>query len=227
MRSRLLLIFALLSMSNNINACTGLNNEQLVESANKLVQEQIESGSFSKLFPLFDSSEHLYSQLKLITAVSQPRVAFEVLDCEPLTGSYKAKVLWFRPEIKKMAWVFKQNAVRNQPFDKILIEYQEVDLIKEKVNNSALAVGPFDEKVWLVQSVKKNEPILKKHLKMMPWVYKNQRVQVLAVSEGVTVETEGVAQQFGQYLDKVNVRLSSNNQLVRATIIKKGTVRID
>ncbi len=74
--------------------------------------------------------------------------------------------------------------------------------------------------------MKLNEPILKKHLKETPWVYKDQQVRVLAISGDITIETVGIAQQFGQYLDRVNVRLL-NNQLVRTTVVKKGTVKID
>lgn len=221
-----LLIFILLLMQNNVKACTGLNTEQLVELANKLVIEHIESDQSSKLFPLFESSDRLYSQLTLKTSVYQPRVAFEVVDCEPLTGISRKKVLWFRPEIKMMAWVYKQNMIRNQPLNQTSFEYQEIDIVKEKISKSLLAVAPFNEDAWLIQSVKANTPILKQHL-ATPWVYRDQHVQVLAVSEGITIQTEGIAQQFGQYLDKVNVRLSSNHQLVRTTVIEKGTVKID
>ena len=213
-------------MQNNVKACTGLNTEQLVELANKLVIEHIESDQSSKLFPLFESSDRLYSQLTLKTSVYQPRVAFEVVDCEPLTGISRKKVLWFRPEIKMMAWVYKQNMIRNQPLNQTSFEYQEIDIVKEKISKSLLAVAPFNEDAWLIQSVKANTPILKQHL-ATPWVYRDQHVQVLAVSEGITIQTEGIAQQFGQYLDKVNVRLSSNHQLVRTTVIEKGTVKID
>lgn len=58
-------------------------------------------------------------------------------------------------------------------------------------------------------------------------VVKNQPVKVIAVANNIMVETEGVAQQFGQYLEKVSVRLPTNNQLIRATVIKEGTVKID
>ncbi|ENW91560.1 flagellar basal body P-ring formation chaperone FlgA [Acinetobacter dispersus] len=210
-----------------VNACEGFTHQQFVDMANNLVQEQLEKESTSRLFPLFAASDHRYSKLKLVSSIYQPRVGFEVSDCDPLTMGNKIKVMWFRPEIKKMAWVFKQNASRNQPLDSVLVEYQEIDVIKERVNNTALAAGPFNENFWLTQSVKLNEPVLKRHLKETPWVYKDQQVRVLVVSDGIAIETTGVAQQFGQYLDKVNVRLLSNNQLVRTTVIKKGTVRID
>nr|WP_314370589.1 flagellar basal body P-ring formation chaperone FlgA [uncultured Acinetobacter sp.] len=221
------LIFVLLFVHSHVQACTGLNGEQLIESANQIIAEHIESDQSSKLFPLFESSDRLYSQLTLKTSVYQPRVAFEVVDCEPLTGISRKKVLWFRPEIKMMAWVYKQNMIRNQPLNQTSFEYQEIDIIKEKISKSLLAVAPFNEDAWLIQSVKANTPILKQHLAKTPWVYRDQHVHVLAVSEGITIQTEGIAQQFGQYLDKVNVRLSSNHQLVRTTVIEKGTVKID
>ncbi|MDR7016414.1 flagella basal body P-ring formation protein FlgA [Acinetobacter sp. 3657] len=227
MHLKLLIIFVALSIQLQVSACEGLNHEQFVEAANQLLEERIESDSSSKLFPLFEPSDHLYSHLKLLTSVYQARVAFEVVDCDPQIAKNKIKVVWFRPEIKKMAWVFKQNASRNQSLDGILVEYHEIDLIKEKINNTALAIGPFNGNVWLTQSVKINEPVLKKHLKETPWVFKDQEVHVLAISDGITIETTGIAQQFGQYLDKVNVRLLSNNQLVRTTVVKKGIVRID
>jgi len=227
MRLTLLLIFVLLSMHNNVKACTGLNSEQIVESANELVAEHIESDQSSKLFPLFESSDHLYSQLKLKTSVYQPRIAFEVIDCEPFMGTYRKSVLWFRPEIKMIAWVFKQNAIRNQSFNGIVVENQEIDIIKERISKNLLAAAPFDQDLWLIQSVKANEPVLKKNLSKAPWVYRDQHVRVLAVSDGITVETEGIAQQFGQYLDKVNVRLLSNHRLVKTTVIERGAVRID
>jgi flagella basal body P-ring formation protein FlgA len=222
-----LLIFVLLFVHSHVQACTGLNGEQLIESANQIIAEHIESDQSSKLFPLFEASDRLYSQLTLKTSVYQSRVAFEVIECESLTGISRKKVLWFRPEIKMMAWVFRQNLIRNQPLKKTFLEYQEIDVIKAKVRNSQLAVAPFDEDVWLTQSVKANTPVLKQHLDKAPWVYRDQPVHVLAVSEGITIQTEGVAQQFGQYLDKVNVRLLSNHQLVRTTVIEKGTVKID
>lgn len=222
-----LLIFVLLFVHSHVQACTGLNGEQLIESANQIIAEHIESDQSSKLFPLFEFSDHLYSQLKLKTPIYQPRVAFEVTDCEPLTGISTNRVLWFRPEVKMKAWIFRQNLIRNQPLKKTFLEYQEIDVIKAKIRNSQLAVAPFDEDVWLTQSVKANTPVLKQHLDKTPWVYRDQPVHVLAVSEGITIQTEGVAQQFGQYLDKVNVRLLSNHQLVRTTVIEKGTVKID
>ena len=227
MHLKLFFICSVLFVSLKANACEGLSYEQLVISANQLLQGRLDKESTSNLIPLFTNSNHLYSDLSLVTSIYQPRVGFEVSDCDPVTQSKKIKVVWFRPEIKQMAWVFKQNASRNQSLEEVLVAYQEIDVIKERVNNTALVTGPFDENFWLTQSVKLNEPVLKRHLKKTPWVYKDQQVRVLAISVGVTIETVGVAQQFGQYLDKVNVRLLSNNQLVRTTVVKKGTVRID
>lgn len=220
-------IWSALFVSIQVDACEGQSYEQLVASANQLLQERLEKESTSNLFPLFADINYQYSNLRLVTSIYQPRVGFEVLECNPMTLDKKTKVVWFRPEIKRMAWVYKQDASRNQSLKGVLVNYQEIDVIKERVNNTALATGPFNENFWLTQSVKLNEPVLKKHLKETPWVYKDQQVRVLATSVGVTIETVGVAQQFGQYLDKVNVRLLSNNQLVRTTVVKKGTVRID
>lgn len=226
MRLRVLIICTVLLVPIQVYACEGLTDHQFVETANQLVQGQLEKESTSRLFPLFTASDHLYSKLQLVTSIYQPRIGFEVLDCDPLTMTNRVKVMWFRPEIKKRAWVFKQNASRNQSLDKISVDYQEIDVIKERITITALAIGPFNENVWLAQSVKLNEPILKKHLKETPWVYKDQQVRVLAISGDITIETVGIAQQFGQYLDRVNVRLL-NNQLVRTTVVKKGTVKID
>lgn len=225
---RLLLIF-LLIISSSTNACLDSSYEQLIVNANRLVSEKIESDSelSSQLFPLFNVSNHSYSQLKLITSIYQPRVGFEVIDCDPKSETQKLKILWFRPEIKIKAWVFKQNAMRNQLLSQVEINYEDVDLIKFKVTKEALAVGPFDENIWISEAVKINTPILKKNLKVAPMVARNQLVKVVVVADNVVIETKGVAQQFGQYLEKVSVRLPTNNQLIRATVIKEGTVRID
>ncbi|NUF13691.1 flagella basal body P-ring formation protein FlgA, partial [Acinetobacter oleivorans] len=145
----------------------------------------------------------------------------------PKSETQKLKILWFRPEIKIKAWVFKQNAMRNQLLSQIEINYEDVDLIKFKVTKEALAVGPFDENIWISEAVKINTPILKKNLKVAPMVARNQLVKVVVVADNVVIETKGIAQQFGQYLEKVSVRLPTNNQLIRATVIKEGTVRID
>lgn len=225
---RLSLIF-LLIISSSTNACLDSSYEQLIVNANRLVSEKIESDSelSSQLFPLFNASNHSYSQLKLITSIYQPRVGFEVIDCDPKSETQKLKILWFRPEIKIKAWVFKQNAMRNQLLSQIEINYEDVDLIKFKVTKEALAVGPFDENIWISEAVKINTPILKKNLKVAPMVARNQLVKVVVVADNVVIETKGIAQQFGQYLEKVSVRLPTNNQLIRATVIKEGTVRID
>lgn len=225
---RLSLIF-LSFISSSVSACLDLNYDQLITQANKLVSEKIESDSrlSSQLFPLFNISNHSYSQIRLITSIFQPRVGFEVMDCDPEIGKQQLKILWFRPEIKTKAWVFKQNAIRNQPLSKIEISYEDIDLIKLKITQDKLALGPFDEKIWLVEAAKINTPILKSNLKTAPLVVKNQPVKVIAVANNIMVETEGVAQQFGQYLEKVSVRLPTNNQLIRATVIKEGTVKID
>lgn len=225
---RLSLIF-LLIISSSTNACLDSSYEQLIVNANRLVSEKIESDSelSSQLFPLFNASNHSYSQLKLITSIYQPRVGFEVIDCDPKSETQKLKILWFRPEIKIKAWVFKQNAMRNQLLSQVEINYEDVDLIKFKVTKEALAVGPFDENIWISEAVKINTPILKKNLKVAPMVARNQLVKVVVVADNVVIETKGVAQQFGQYLEKVSVRLPTNNQLIRATVIKEGTVRID
>lgn len=227
MRLTVLIICIVLLVQTQVYSCEGLTDHQFIETANQLVQGQLEKESTSKLFPSFTASDHLYSKLKLVTSIYQPRIGFEVLDCDPLTMSNRIKVMWFRPEIKTRAWVFKQNASRNQSLDKVLLDYQEIDVIKERVTTKALAIGPFNENVWLAQSVKLNKPVLKKHLKETPWVYKDQQVTVLAISGDITIETVGIAQQFGQYLDRVNVRLLNNNQLVKTTVVKKGTVKID
>ncbi|MDX6038474.1 flagella basal body P-ring formation protein FlgA, partial [Acinetobacter baumannii] len=84
---------------------------------------------------------------------------------------------------------------------KIEISYEDIDLIKLKVTQDKLALGPFDEKIWLVEAAKINTPILKSHLKTAPLVVRNQTVKVIAVANNIMVETEGVAQQFGQYLE--------------------------
>ncbi len=117
--------------------------------------------------------------------------------------------------------------MRNQPLSQVEISYEDIDLIKVKTTKDALALGPFDQNVWLTEAVKINSPILKKNLKTAPLILKNQLVKIVVVADNVVVETKGVAQQFGQYLEKVNVRLPTNNQLIRATVIKEGTVRID
>ena len=225
---RLWLIF-LLIISSSTNACLDSSYEQLIVNANRLVSEKIESDSelSSQLFPLFNFSNHSYSQLKLITSIYQPRVGFEVIDCDPRSETQRLKILWFRPEIKIKAWVFKQNAMRNQLLSQVEINYEDVDLIKFKVTKEALAVGPFDGNIWISEAVKINTPILKKNLKVAPRVARNQLVKVVVVADNVVIETKGVAQQFGQYLEKVSVRLPTNNQLIRATVIKEGTVRID
>jgi len=225
---RLSLIF-LLIISSSTKACLHSSYEQLIVNANRLVSEKIESDSelSSQLFPLFNASNHSYSQLKLITSIYQPRVGFEVIDCDPKSDTQKLKILWFRPEIKIKAWVFKQNAMRNQLLSQVEINYEDVDLIKFKVTKEALAVGPFDENIWISEAVKINTPILKKNLKVAPMVARNQSVKVVVVADNVVIETKGVAQQFGRYLEKVSVRLPINNQLIRATVIKEGTVRID
>lgn len=225
---RLSLIF-LLIISSSTNACLDSSYGQLIVNANRLVSEKIESDSelSSQLFPLFNASNHSYSQLKLITSIYRPRVGFEVIDCDPKSETQKLKILWFRPEIKIKAWVFKQNAMRNQLLSQVEINYEDVDLIKFKVTKEALAVGPFDENIWISEAVKINTPILKKNLKVAPMVARNQLVKVVVVADNVVIETKGVAQQFGQYLEKVSVRLPTNNQLIRATVIKEGTVRID
>jgi flagella basal body P-ring formation protein FlgA len=225
---RLSLIF-LLIISSSAKACLDSNYEQIISNANKLVSEKIESDSelSSQLFPLFNVSNHSYSQIKLITSIYQPRVGFEIMDCDPKSEIQRLKILWFRPEIKIKAWVFKQNAMRNQPLSQVEMSYEDIDLIKFKVTKDALAVGPFDENIWIGEAVKINTPILKKNLKVAPMVARNQLVEVIVVADNVVVETKGVAQQFGQYLEKVSVRLPTNNQLIRATVIKEGTVRID
>ena len=222
------LIF-LLIISSSTSACLDSNYEQVIVNANRLVSEKIESDSelSSQLYPLFNVSNHSYSQIKLITSIYQPRVGFEVIDCDPKTETQKLKILWFRPEIKIKAWVFKQNAMRNQLLSQVEINYEDVDLIKFKVTKDALAVGPFDENIWISEAVKINTPILKKNLKVAPMIARNQLVKVVVVADNVVIETNGVAQQFGQYLEKVSVRLPTNNQLIRATVIKEGTVRID
>lgn len=228
MSFRLSLIF-LLIISSSTNACLDSSYEKLIVNANRLVSEKIESDSelSSQLFPLFNVSNHSYSQIKLVTSIYQPRVGFEVIDCDPKSETQKLKILWFRPEIKIKAWVFKQNAMRNQPLSQVEINYEDVDLIKFKVTKDALAVGPFDENIWISGAVKINTPILKKNLKVAPMVARNQLVKVVVVADNVVIETKGVAQQFGQYLEKVSIRLPTNNQLIRATVIKEGTVRID
>jgi len=225
---RLSLIF-LLIISSSVNACLGLNYEQLVINANKSVAEKIESDNqlSSQLFALFSSSNHSYSQIRLVTSIYQSRVGFEVIDCDPESGKQQLKMLWFRPEIKTKAWVFKQNAMRNQPLSQVEISYEDIDLIKVKTTKDTLALGPFDQNLWLTEGVKINSPILKKNLKAAPLILKSQVVKIVVVADNVVVETKGVAQQFGQYLEKVNVRLPTNNQLIRATVIKEGTVRID
>jgi len=222
------LIF-LLIISSSTSACLDSNYEQVIVNANRLVSEKIESDSelSSQLYPLFNVSNHSYSQIKLITSIYQPRVGFEVIDCDPKTETQKLKILWFRPEIKIKAWVFKQNAMRNQLLSQVEINYEDVDLIKFKLTKDALAVGPFDENIWISEAVKINTPILKKNLKVAPMIARNQLVKVVVVADNVVIETNGVAQQFGQYLEKVSVRLPTNNQLIRATVIKEGTVRID
>jgi len=222
------LIF-LLIISSSTSACLDSNYEQVIVNANRLVSEKIESDSelSSQLYPLFNVSNHSYSQIKLITSIYQPRVGFEVIDCDPKTETQKLKILWFRPEIKIKAWVFKQDAMRNQLLSQVEINYEDVDLIKFKLTKDALAVGPFDENIWISEAVKINTPILKKNLKVAPMIARNQLVKVVVVADNVVIETNGVAQQFGQYLEKVSVRLPTNNQLIRATVIKEGTVRID
>ncbi len=91
---RLSLIF-LLIISSSVNACLGLNYEQLVVNANKSVAEKIKSDNqlSSQLFALFSSFNHSYSQIRLVTSIYQSRVGFEVIDCDPESGKQQLKML--------------------------------------------------------------------------------------------------------------------------------------
>ncbi len=82
-------------ISSSVSACLDLNYDQLITKANKLVSEKIESdsGLSSQLFPLFNISNHSYSQIRLITSIYQPRVGFEVMDCDPEIGKQQLKNL--------------------------------------------------------------------------------------------------------------------------------------
>lgn len=222
----MLLVFG--AMTNSTLACSGEGPEQLFVRAQTMLSQQVANVHLKvELASLDIIPDSLYSNLKLVSDVYQPRVGFQVLACTPENTKAARRVIWFRPALKVPALVYLKNATRNQPLQGIPTGWKEIDLIKERVKFSDLVTEPLNTNAWLAESVKENQPVLIKHLKKSPMILKDQHIRVVAISDGVAVEVDAVALQFGQYMEKIAVRLSASKQTVYAQVIDKGTAKID
>jgi flagella basal body P-ring formation protein FlgA len=217
-----------LAVTHGAFACEGESAEKVLEDANTIYVRQVANERLkAALTPLNSNARSLYSDLRLVSGVYQPRVGFQVLECNPETGTKLSRVLWFKPVLNMMALVYRKNAGRNQPLSQVGTGWNDIDLIKERVKFSDLVTEPLDTNAWLAESVKENQPVLIKHLKKSPMILKDQHIRVVAISDGVRVDVDGVALQFGQYMEKIAVRLSASKQTVYAQVIDKGTAKID
>ncbi|WP_237614117.1 flagellar basal body P-ring formation chaperone FlgA [Pseudomonas fluorescens] len=133
--------------------------------------------------------------------------------------------VWFKVQAWRQAWVYGLNGRAEQAVADVQPRLERVDLAAAQLAPGDLPTDVAGQ--WLNQSVNAGMPVLKRHLKAEPLVYRDAPVTVVVYGPGLMLRTEGRALRPGVLGERVPVILDGAESSLLAVVAGKGEVHVD
>jgi flagella basal body P-ring formation protein FlgA len=133
--------------------------------------------------------------------------------------------VWFKVQAWKEAWVYGRNGRADQILSDVQPRLERIDLAAAQLSPNDLP-GEISGQ-WLNQSVNAGMPMLKRHLKAEPLVYRDAPVTVVVFGPGLMLRTEGKALRPGVLGERVPVMLDGAESSLLAVVTGKGEVHVE
>lgn len=133
--------------------------------------------------------------------------------------------VWFKVQAWKEAWVYGRNGRADQVLSDVQPRLERVDLAAAQLSSSDLPREISGQ--WLNQSVNAGMPVLKRHLKAEPLVYRDAPVTVVVFGPGLMLRTVGKALRPGVLGERVPVMLEGAESSLLAVVTGKGEVHVE
>ncbi|MBX8495383.1 flagellar basal body P-ring formation chaperone FlgA [Pseudomonas cichorii] len=166
----------------------------------------------------------MHPQIRLLSQGIRSRVP--VSFSGTMCGQDRPSVVtvWFKVQAWKQAWIYGRNGRADQALVDVQPWMERVDLAATQLSPSDL---PGDiEGQWLNQSVNAGMPVLKRHLKVEPLVYRDAPVTVVVFGTGLMLRTEGKALRPGVLGERIPVMLDGAESSLMAVVTGKGEVHV-
>ncbi|WP_260407526.1 flagellar basal body P-ring formation chaperone FlgA [Pseudomonas cichorii] len=194
-------------------------------TATQRIQEQLATPEVElQLTPIGELPTMMHPQIRLLSQSIRSRVpvSFSGTVC----GQDRPSVVtvWFKVQAWKQTWIYGRNGRADQALVDVQPWMERVDLAATQLSPSDL---PGDiEGQWLNQSVNAGMPVLKRHLKVEPLVYRDAPVTVVVFGTGLMLRTEGKALRPGVLGERIPVMLDGAESSLMAVVTGKGEVHV-
>ena len=208
-------------------AATGVDCDAVgLTGAVQSVQTQLATQEVEfQLTPIGELPSMIRPQIKVLSQGIRSRVpvAFSGTVC----GHDRPSVItvWFKVQAWKQAWVYGRNGRADQAVGDAQPRLERVDLATAQLSPIDLPSDITGQ--WLNQSVNAGMPVLKRHLKAEPLVYRDAPVTVVVYGPGLMLRTEGKALRPGVLGERVPIMLEGAESSLLAVVAGKGEVHVE
>ncbi|NWB95786.1 flagellar basal body P-ring formation protein FlgA [Pseudomonas gingeri] len=133
--------------------------------------------------------------------------------------------VWFKVQAWSLAWVYGRNGRTDQALGDVQPRRERVDLAAAQLTPNELSTDVAG--LWLNQSVNAGMPVLKRHLKIEPLVFRDAPVTVVVYGPGLMLRREGKALRAGVLGERVPVLLDGAESSLLAVVAAKGEVHVE
>ena len=207
-------------------SCDAAAASHALDMATQRIQAQLATPEIElQLTPMGELPAMAHPQIRLLSQGIRSRVSVALSGT--LCGHERPSVVtvWFKVQAWKQAWVYGRNGRADQAVADAQPRLERVDLAAAQ-----LALGDLPNDLagqWLTQSVNAGMPVLKRHLKAEPLVYRDAPVTVVVYGPGLMLRTKGKALRPGVLGERVPVMLDGAESSLLAVVAGKGEVHVD
>ncbi|PMZ73750.1 flagellar basal body P-ring formation chaperone FlgA [Pseudomonas sp. FW305-70] len=206
--------------------CDAVASSNALATATQNLQAQLATPEVElQLTPMGELPAMVRPQVRLLSQGIRSRVpvAFSGTVC----GHDRPSVVtvWFKVQAWKQAWVYGRNGRADQVVTEVQPRLERVDLAAAQLSPNDLPNDVAGQ--WLNQSVNAGMPVLKRHLKAEPLVYRDAPVTVVVYGPGLMLRTEGKALRPGVLGERVPVMLDGAESSLLAVVAGKGEVHVE
>lgn len=206
--------------------CDAAETNHTLTTTTQLIQEQLATPEVElQLTPIGELPVMGHPQIKLLSQGIRSRVP--VTFSGTVCGQDRPSVVtvWFKVQAWKQTWIYGRNGRADQALVDVLPRMARVDLAIAQLSPSDLPSNIDGQ--WLNQSVNAGMPVLKRHLKAEPLVYRDTPVTVVVFGPGLMLRTEGKALRPGVLGERVPVMLDGAESSLLAVVAGKGEVHVE
>ncbi|UZE26173.1 flagellar basal body P-ring formation chaperone FlgA [Pseudomonas sp. B21-056] len=206
--------------------CDAAASRNALTAAVQAIQAQLATPEVElQLTPMGELPAMGQPQIRLLSQGIRSRVpvAFSGTVC----GHDRPSVVtvWFKVQAWKQAWVYGRNGRADQVMADVQPRLERVDLAAAQLSPGDLPSDVAGQ--WLNQSVNAGMPVLKRHLKAEPLVFRDAPVTVVVYGPGLMLRTEGKAMRPGVLGERVPVMLNGAESSLLAVVAGKGEVHVE